>query len=55
MVIGEKLDPDLMNTAGANVKIVICQTKIVSRPGDNVCVDCHDASYKTMQTDWKMI
>ncbi len=52
-ILGEKLDPDIMNSGG--VKCEDCHLpdkKIVSRPSANVCADCHDASYKSMQTDW---
>lgn len=53
-ILGEKLDPDIMNSAG-----VICEDchmpdkNMISRPSKDVCAGCHDASYESMQTDWE--
>ncbi|HEY3250139.1 MAG TPA: cytochrome c3 family protein [Ignavibacteria bacterium] len=53
LVIGAKLDPDIMNSGGAKCEDChMPDKKIVSRPSANVCVGCHDASYKEMQVDW---
>jgi hypothetical protein len=52
-ILGEKLDPDIMNSGG--VKCEDCHLpdkKIVSKPSENFCSDCHDASYKSMKVDW---
>ena len=52
-ILGEKLDPDIMNSSG-----VVCEDchladkNVISKPPQNVCEGCHDASYTGMKTDW---
>ena len=52
-ILGEKLDPDIMNSSG-----VVCEDchlpdkNIISRPSKDVCASCHDASYTGMKADW---
>jgi hypothetical protein len=52
-ILGSSLDPDIMNSGG--VKCEDCHLpdkKIVSRPSENICAECHDASYTGMKNDW---
>ncbi len=52
-ILGEKMDPDIMNSGGVKCEDCHLPNKnIVSIPSANVCSDCHDASYKSMQVDW---
>jgi len=52
-ILSEKSDPDLMKSGGVSCEDCHMPDKnIVIKPKDNVCVSCHDASYKSMQTDW---
>jgi len=52
-ILSGKFDPDLMKTGGVLCEDCHMTDKIkVTKPGANVCVGCHDASYKSMQTDW---
>jgi hypothetical protein len=48
-----KFDADIMNSGG--VKCEDCHApdkSAVTRPKENVCVGCHDASYRNTQLDW---
>jgi hypothetical protein len=53
-ILGEKLDPDIMNSSG-----VVCEDchlpnkNVISRPSNDVCAGCHDASYTGMKADWE--
>jgi hypothetical protein len=52
-ILSVKLDPDLMRSGG--VACVDCHmpNKInVTKPGNDFCAGCHDASYTSMKTDW---
>lgn len=52
-ILGEKLEPDIMNSGGVKCEDCHLPNKnIVTKPSTGVCADCHDASYKSMMTDW---
>lgn len=52
-ILGGKFDEDIMKSAGTSCEDCHNPSKtMVSRPKDNVCQGCHDASYTSMKTDW---
>jgi len=51
---GNKHEPDIMKSAGVNCEgCHVHSNNTVSKPKQFFCVDCHDASYKDMQSDWQ--
>jgi len=52
-ILGGKFDEDIMKSAGTSCEDCHNPSKLmVSKPKDNVCAGCHDASYTSMKTDW---
>jgi hypothetical protein len=50
---GGKFDADIMRSGG--VKCEECHApdkSVISKTKENVCVDCHDASYRNTQLEW---
>jgi len=50
---GGKFDPDMMKSG--EVKCEDCHSpnkSTISKPGENVCVGCHDASYRNTESEW---
>jgi len=52
-ILGGKYDQDIMNSAGTACEDCHNPSKtMVSKPKENFCAGCHDASYTSMKTDW---
>ncbi len=52
-ILSVKLDPDLMRSGGVACADCHMPNKInVSKPGNDFCAGCHDATYTSMKTDW---
>lgn len=53
LILSQKLDPDLMNSGGVQCEDChFIDKNAVSKPKQEFCADCHDASYTTMKADW---
>jgi len=54
LINGNKREPDVMKSAGVNCEGCHVHTNnTVSKPKQYFCADCHDASYKDMQSEWQ--
>lgn len=53
LIAGKKLEPDIMKSNGVDCEgCHVHSNDMVSKPKQSFCAECHDASYKDMQTEW---
>lgn len=52
-ILGGNSDPDIMKSGGVSCEDCHLPNKsTITRPSQDVCAGCHDASYTAMKTDW---